>query len=605
MAYIGQESEYIEFQKQTLTADGTTTAFTLDQAAGNANGLLVSVGGAVQEPDVAYTVSAFTITFAVAPTNGYTIYIVYLGKELTVSQPADNSIAANAIVNSAVTDVKITSMAASKLTGSLNGIDGSALTGIVTDTSVIEDNIAVLGFKMASNNSLTRYNMVDQVIDEYYDATGIDASSTNEIAGGTGSGKYYSGVSGSTVTSSGNYDTTGTDGDYSWFKWTTVRTDGTYTTDTSQDYEYLVIAGGGAGSDSNYASGGGGSGGYRTATGYAVNGTITGIKVGAGAAACGGAGSYSGCSNSGDTSIFSTITSSGGGGGSGNSTPGTAGGSGGGGDGGNASAGGAGNSGSFTPVEGYAGGYGSQHGFPGQSENYQGGGGGGSSQTGRPGTPYQPNTAPGDSVTTGRGTGGAGTSSSIDGVATIRAGGGGGSLYNTGNGCDWFGLGGTGGGGRGGKASSTSGTAGTANTGSGGGGGRGAASGAGGSGIVIIRRLTQSLIANDMSLQSTANTALTAPTTGDIVIMIDDAAGTAVLNTDIKAYISRDGGTGWDQVTLVDQGTWGTTNKKILSAHDTTFSNSASGTDLRYKITTHNQSGSKETRIHATSLAWA
>jgi hypothetical protein len=242
---------------------------------------------------------------------------------------------------------------------------------------------------------------------------------------------------------------------------------------------------------------------------------------------------------------------------------------------------------------------------PGASENYQGGGGGGSSQTGRPGTPYQPNTAPGDSVTTGRGTGGAGTSSSIDGVATIRAGGGGGSLYNTNNGCDWFGLGGTGGGGRGGKASSTSGTAGTANTGSGGGGGRGAASGAGGSGIVIIRRLTQSLIANDMSLQSTANTASTAPTTGDLVMLIEDAAGTSTINTDIKGYISRDGGSGWDEVTLVDQGTWGTANKKILSAHNQTFSNSASGTDLRYKITTHNQSGSKEARIHATSLAWA
>jgi hypothetical protein len=107
MAYIGQESEYIEFQKQTLPADGTTKIFTLDQAAGNANGLLVSVGGVVQEPDVAYTVSAFTITFDVAPTNGYTIYIVYLGKELTVSQPADNSITANAIVNSAVTDVRL------------------------------------------------------------------------------------------------------------------------------------------------------------------------------------------------------------------------------------------------------------------------------------------------------------------------------------------------------------------------------------------------------------------------------------------------------------------------------------------------------------------
>ena len=107
-----------------------------------------------------------------------------------------------------------------------------------------------------------------------------------------------------------------------------------------------------------------------------------------------------------------------------------------------------------------------------------------------------------------------------------------------------------------------------------------------------------------MSLQSTSTTASTVPTKGDITILIEDATGTAVLNTDIKAYVSRDGGTGWDQGTLTHEGTWGT-NKKVISFHDTTFSNSASGTDMRYKITTHNQSGSKETRIHATSLAWS
>ena len=104
---------------------------------------------------------------------------------------------------------------------------------------------------------------------------------------------------------------------------------------------------------------------------------------------------------------------------------------------------------------------------------------------------------------------------------------------------------------------------------------------------------------------STANTALTAPTTGDIVLLIENASGTATLNTDLKAYVSRNGGTGWDQATLVDKGSWGT-NKKILVANNIAFSNSASGTDMRYKIEWANQAeGSKVTRVHATSLAWA
>jgi hypothetical protein len=107
-----------------------------------------------------------------------------------------------------------------------------------------------------------------------------------------------------------------------------------------------------------------------------------------------------------------------------------------------------------------------------------------------------------------------------------------------------------------------------------------------------------------MTLQSTATTAESAPTTGDIVILIEDATGTATINTDIKAYISRDGSAFSSSVTLVDEGDWGT-NKRILAAHNVDISGITSGTAMKYKIITSNQSGSKETRVHATSLAWA
>jgi len=58
-------------------------------------------------------------------------------------------------------------------------------------------------------------------------------------------------------------------------------------------------------------------------------------------------------------------------------------------------------------------------------------------------------------------------------------------------------------------------------------------------------------------------------------------------------------------VTWVDEGSWGT-NKKILTARGVDLSSLAGTTDMRYKITTHNQvAGSKETRIHAVSLGWS
>ena len=192
MAYIGQVSEYTEFLKQSLTGDSSTTAFTLDQSAGNASGLLVSVGGSVQEPDEAYTVSGYTITFSVAPPTGYTVYIVFLGKELTVANPADNSITSSAIVDGAITNAKIATMSASKITGALPAIDGSALTGVATDVSIINDNIAVLGFKIASNNSLTQFNMVDQIVDEYQDDTGLGTQTDVDRTGATAAAGYIS-----------------------------------------------------------------------------------------------------------------------------------------------------------------------------------------------------------------------------------------------------------------------------------------------------------------------------------------------------------------------------------------------------------------------------
>ena len=87
-------------------------------------------------------------------------------------------------------------------------------------------------------------------------------------------------------------------------------------------------------------------------------------------------------------------------------------------------------------------------------------------------------------------------------------------------------------------------------------------------------------------------------------MLIENGSGTATLNTDIKGYISRDSGTTFTQGTLVDEGTWGT-NKKVVAFHNLDISGQPSGTAMCYKITTHNQSGSKETYIHATSYGWS
>ena len=102
---------------------------------------------------------------------------------------------------------------------------------------------------------------------------------------------------------------------------------------------------------------------------------------------------------------------------------------------------------------------------------------------------------------------------------------------------------------------------------------------------------------------SSTTTAQAVPTKSDLILLMKNAQGTATLNTDIKAFISRDGGTTYTQGTLAEEGNYG--DGKILSIHDLDISSQPSGTSMKYKIELANQaSGSKETQIQGCSLGW-
>ena len=81
MAYIGKSPEHGTFEKQDLTADGSTTTFTLNYTVGSSSAILVSVSGVLQEPETAYNISSggTTIVFSAAPETGEDIFVIFLG----------------------------------------------------------------------------------------------------------------------------------------------------------------------------------------------------------------------------------------------------------------------------------------------------------------------------------------------------------------------------------------------------------------------------------------------------------------------------------------------------------------------------------------------
>ena len=81
MAYIGKSPEHGTFEKQDLTADGSTTTFTLNYTVGSSSAILVSVSGVLQEPETAYNIASggTTIVFSSAPESGEDIFVIFLG----------------------------------------------------------------------------------------------------------------------------------------------------------------------------------------------------------------------------------------------------------------------------------------------------------------------------------------------------------------------------------------------------------------------------------------------------------------------------------------------------------------------------------------------
>jgi len=180
--------DYIEYQSGT--GNGTTTPLTLSNSLTNPEEIMVSLNGITQIPTTDYTVSGTTLTFDEAPTAGTSINVLYLRLETTDGVPA----------NSTITDAKIVSMDASKLTGSLPA-------SLNPDLTPQWQGLNSVGMHWMNLEDKTKINLVQSYYDHFEDDTGwvayngpvITSSSASEWSGSTGSFTF----SGNNVTATG------------------------------------------------------------------------------------------------------------------------------------------------------------------------------------------------------------------------------------------------------------------------------------------------------------------------------------------------------------------------------------------------------------------
>lgn len=92
MSYISRGMSYGFFEKQVISLDGVQDTFTLNYRPGQSGALLVVYSGTIQEPGTSYNLieGGKKIRFSFVPEADQTLYVLYLGRELTVPAVAGN-----------------------------------------------------------------------------------------------------------------------------------------------------------------------------------------------------------------------------------------------------------------------------------------------------------------------------------------------------------------------------------------------------------------------------------------------------------------------------------------------------------------------------------
>jgi hypothetical protein len=122
MSYVGNTPQIGQYRKMdSLTFNGTTTLFNITVGGVSftpptAFAMLVSLNGVVLNPGVDFSITASTISFAVAPALNTPFFALLFGDTLYTGTPSDATVITSKIADSAITYAKFGTDTQARLT---------------------------------------------------------------------------------------------------------------------------------------------------------------------------------------------------------------------------------------------------------------------------------------------------------------------------------------------------------------------------------------------------------------------------------------------------------------------------------------------------------
>ena len=143
MSYIGKGIKSVSSANitvDTMVGDGVVNTLALSQSGvESVKDVSVYYQGVAQVPNVDYTLTASTVTFTTIPAVGMKVVAVTKGDSIR-DKVNDSSASGTSFADNAITDSKIIGLDASKLTGALPAMDGSALTNASVPTAPLRSS---------------------------------------------------------------------------------------------------------------------------------------------------------------------------------------------------------------------------------------------------------------------------------------------------------------------------------------------------------------------------------------------------------------------------------------------------------------------------------